>query len=30
MAQQIQDAIAKEGEGDLEKLLSEGDAWTVE
>ena len=30
MEQQIQDAISREGEGDLEALLNEGDTWTVE
>ena len=30
MDQQIQDAISREGEGDLEALLNEGDTWTVE
>jgi len=27
--QQVTDAIAKQGEGDLEALLNEGDTWTV-
>ncbi|MEX2159879.1 MAG: 2-oxoacid:ferredoxin oxidoreductase subunit beta [Dehalococcoidia bacterium] len=30
MEQQIQDAIAGRGEGDVEALFSEGDTWTVE
>jgi 2-oxoglutarate ferredoxin oxidoreductase subunit beta len=30
MEQQIQDAIARRGEGDIEALFSEGDTWTVE
>jgi hypothetical protein len=30
MEAQIRDAIAREGEGDLEALLAEGDTWTVE
>ena len=30
MDQQIQDAIAKRGEGDLEALFAEGDTWTIE
>jgi 2-oxoglutarate ferredoxin oxidoreductase subunit beta len=29
MTAQIRDAIAREGEGDLEALLAEGDTWTV-
>jgi len=29
MNYQIQDATAKSGEGDLEKLLHRGDVWTV-
>ena len=30
MEQQIRDAVSREGEGDLEALLNEGDTWTVE
>jgi 2-oxoglutarate ferredoxin oxidoreductase subunit beta len=30
MAQQIQDVIARQGEGDLAALFMEGDTWTVE
>jgi len=30
MDQQIQDAIAKHGEGDIEALFAEGDTWTIE
>jgi 2-oxoglutarate ferredoxin oxidoreductase subunit beta len=30
MEQQIQDAIARRGAGDIEALFSEGDTWTVE
>ena len=30
MTGQIQEAISREGEGDLEALLAEGDTWTVE
>jgi 2-oxoglutarate ferredoxin oxidoreductase subunit beta len=30
MEGQIRDAIEREGEGDLEALLGEGDTWTVE
>ncbi|HWO94661.1 MAG TPA: 2-oxoacid:ferredoxin oxidoreductase subunit beta [Dehalococcoidia bacterium] len=30
MAKQIDDAIAREGEGDLQDLFSQGDVWTVE
>ena len=29
MEAQIREAIAREGEGDLEALLAEGDTWTV-
>jgi len=30
MTRQIEDAISRDGEGDLEALLQEGDTWTVE
>jgi 2-oxoglutarate ferredoxin oxidoreductase subunit beta len=30
MTQQIEEAIAKEGEGDLREIFLEGDTWTVE
>jgi hypothetical protein len=30
MAQQIQDVVARQGEGDLAALYMEGDTWTVE
>jgi 2-oxoglutarate ferredoxin oxidoreductase subunit beta len=30
MEQQVQDAIARQGEGHLESLFAEGDTWTVE
>ncbi len=30
MEQQLRDAVAREGEGDLEALLAEGDTWTVD
>ena len=30
MTAQIRDAITREGDGDLEALLAEGDTWTVE
>jgi 2-oxoglutarate ferredoxin oxidoreductase subunit beta len=30
IAGQIQDAVARQGEGDLAKLLVSGETWTVE
>ncbi len=30
LRQQIEDAISRDGEGDLEALLAEGDTWTVD
>ena len=30
MTQQIEQAIATEGEGDLREIFLEGDTWTVE
>jgi 2-oxoglutarate ferredoxin oxidoreductase subunit beta len=30
MSQQVQDAVARQGEGDLAALYVEGDTWTVE
>ena len=30
MNNQIQDAIAKSGEGDIDQLLHRGDVWTVQ
>ncbi len=30
LEQQVQEAIAKEGEGNLEALLRQGDIWTVD
>jgi hypothetical protein len=29
MNQQIQDVLAKSGEGDVDQLLRRGDVWTV-
>jgi hypothetical protein len=30
LEQQVNDAIARRGRGDIEKLLGSGDTWTVE